>query len=92
MDEEKILRSVTYLRTHADDMVRDVSEGGAPYFITRYGKPQMVLRNLEEYERDQETLALLKTLAMGTVEVGNGEYLPANEVFAELRRKKGIDL
>lgn len=49
MDEEKILRSVTYLRTHADDMVRDVSEGGAPYFITRYGKPQMVLRNLEEY-------------------------------------------
>jgi len=91
MGEEKKHRSVTYLRTHADEMVREVGEGGAPYVITRYGKPQMVLRSLEEYEREQETLALLRILAVGTEEVRRGEYQPANEVFAELRRKKGVD-
>lgn len=91
MEKEKKHRSVTYLRTHADEMVRDVGNGGAPYVITRYGKPQMVLRGLEEYEREQETLALLRILALGTEEVRKGEYLPANQVFAELRRKKGID-
>jgi prevent-host-death family protein len=91
MEKEKKHRSVTYLRNHADEMVREVGEGGAPYVITRYGKPQMVLRSLEEYEREQETLALLKILALSTEEVRNAEYLPANEVFAELRRKKGID-
>jgi prevent-host-death family protein len=72
-------------------MVRDVGEGGAPYVITRYGKPKMVLRNLEEYEREQETLALLRILALGSEEVRKGEYQSANEVFAELRRKKGIE-
>ncbi len=43
-----------------------------------------------EAEADQETLALLKIIALGRRQYERGEVVPAEEVFRRLRAKYGI--
>ena len=47
-----------------------------------------MLQDIASYERQQETLALLKLLALSQQVVEAGRARPAAEVFAELRRKR----
>ena len=46
------------------------------------------MRDIPSYEQTQETLALLKILALGNQQVEEGKYKPAAAVFKSLRKKK----
>ena len=51
------------------------------------GEARAVLQDMVEYERNQESLALLKLLALGTKDVEQGRLIPARRAFAGLRRR-----
>ena len=53
--------------------------------ITQNGEAKAVLQDVVSYEEMQETLALLKLLAMGERDIENGQVKPVDEVFADLR-------
>jgi prevent-host-death family protein len=57
------IRPITELKNRAKDLVREVSEGGEPVVITQHGRPKVVIMNVRQHERLQETLAMLKLLA-----------------------------
>jgi hypothetical protein len=44
----------------------------------------MVVMDIHEYERQQETFALLKLIAMGRREVEQGHFKAADAFFAEM--------
>ena len=48
-----------------------------------------MLIDYERYEQEQETLALLKILALGQQQVREGYTQPMDEVFDELERRWG---
>jgi hypothetical protein len=52
------------------------------------GEAKAVLQDIASYEQQQETLALLKLLALSQQDVEADRMRPAAEVFAELRRKR----
>ena len=54
---------------------------------TQNGEAKAVLQSVTEYERTQETLALLRILAIGEQNVAEGKVRPAREVLEELRLK-----
>jgi PHD/YefM family antitoxin component YafN of YafNO toxin-antitoxin module len=66
----------------------ELHEGSEPYIITQNGEAKAVVVGVREYEETQETLALLKILALGEQQIAEGKTRPAKEVFAELRRKR----
>jgi antitoxin YefM len=41
------------------NIIEDVQENKTPYILTRFGKPQVLIVSIEEYEEMQEELALL---------------------------------
>jgi prevent-host-death family protein len=82
------VKPISYLKAHAPEIVRELAEGGAPLVVTVGGEAKAVLQDIESYERQQETLALLKLLALSQQDVEAGRVRPAAEVFAELRRKR----
>lgn len=65
-----------------------IGEQREPLVITQNGEAKAVLHNVVSYEAMQETLALLKVLALGQQEVVNGKVKPLSDVVARLRAKK----
>ena len=54
--------------------------------ITQNGEAKAVLQDIKKYEEMQESLALLKILALGEKEISNGKTKDMEIVFAEMDR------
>ena len=76
------VKPVGYLKENADEIVRTLSERGGPLIITRDGEAKAVVQDIEEFERTQETLALLKILSLGRKQIEEGRVRPAAEVVS----------
>lgn len=83
------VRPISYLKSHAAEIVKDISESREPMLITQNGEARLVVMDVRSYEEQQETLALLKILALGNREIEQGQFRPADELFAELDRDDG---
>ncbi len=79
------VRPVSYFKANAAEMLRAVRDGGAPYIITQNGEARAVLMDIDRYEETQETMALLKILALGARQVEEGAVHPAGAAFDRLR-------
>lgn len=55
--------------------------------ITVNGEAKAVLQDIASYEETQESLALLKILALANKQVEQGNVRPARTVFARIRRE-----
>jgi PHD/YefM family antitoxin component YafN of YafNO toxin-antitoxin module len=58
---------------------------GKPLVITQNGEAKAVIQDIESYEQTQETMALLKILALGSRQLEDGNVQPANDVIKRLR-------
>ena len=81
------IRPISYLKAHAAEIVRTLGERGEPVIITQNGEAKVVIQDIDSYEETQETVALLKILALGSRQVEAGRVQPAADVVARLRRK-----
>ena len=81
------IKPISYLKAHAPEMTRRLAEGEAPVIITLHGEAKAVLQDVGRYEETQETMALLKVLALTNKEVESGKARPAAEVFERIRKR-----
>ena len=81
------IEPVTVLKTRSAELIRQVRETGQPIIITQNGKPTAVLQDVESFQRQREALTLLKILAKGDQELGQGRGISHDEVLARIERK-----
>ncbi len=81
------IKPISYLKAHAAEIVRDLEKNGETLVITQNGQAKAVLQDIASYERTQETMALLKILALGERQFEEGKAQPAADVFRRLRAK-----
>ncbi|QQX83202.1 type II toxin-antitoxin system Phd/YefM family antitoxin [Cupriavidus necator] len=81
------VKPISYLKSHAAEIVKDISESGEPMQITQNGEAKLVVMDVSSYERQEETLALLKLLAMGSRDIEQGRFRDADDVFADLDKE-----
>lgn len=81
------IKPISYLKAHAAEVVRNLSEHVEPLVITQNGVAKAVMLDIKSYEQTQETMALLKILALGTRQIEDGKVQPAGDVVARLRNK-----
>ncbi len=82
------VKPISYLKANAAEVLTHIAEQREPLIITQNGEAKAVLQDVASYEETQETLALLKILAMGNQEVAAGKFKPVSEVVARLRAKR----
>ncbi len=82
------IKPISYLKAHAAEIVRNLGEEREPLIITQNGEAKVVMQDIESYEQTQETMALLKILALGTRQVEEGKVQPAADVFKRLRGRE----
>jgi len=78
------IKPISYLKSHTAEIVKDLSESRKPMLITQNGEARLVVMDVKSYEEQEETLALLKILALGVRQIEDGRYRDADAVFADL--------
>lgn len=82
------VRPISAVKAHLTEIICTFSEEAAPpVVITQNGEAKAVLMGVHEYERMQETLAMLKALSISGKSFEADKGRPVREVFAELRGK-----
>lgn len=81
------IKPISYLKAHAAELVRNMSDQGEPLVITQNGEAKAVMMDIESYEQTQETMALLKILALGLAQIEEGKVQPASDVIERLRKR-----
>jgi prevent-host-death family protein len=82
------VKSISYLKANAADVLTKLAEQREPLVITQNGEAKAVLQDVASFEETQETLALLKIVALGNQEVAAGKVKPVTDVAARLRAKR----
>lgn len=82
------VKPISYLKANAAEVLAKLAEQREPMVITQNGEAKAVLQDVVSFEETQETMALLKILALGTQEVAAGKLKPVADVIARLRTKR----
>ena len=81
------VRPISYLKANAAEVLSDIADSRQPMVITQNGEAKAVLQDVASFEQGQETLALLKLLALGQQDIEAGRTKPARGVAGRLRAK-----
>lgn len=82
------VKPISYLKANAAEVLSNLADQREPLIITQNGEAKAVLQDIVSFEETQETLALLKILALGNQDVAAGKIKPVTDVIARLRGKK----
>ena len=82
------VKLISYLKANAAEILATLGEQREPLVITQNGEAKAGLQDVASHEATQETLALLKVLALGQQEVSAGKVKPTSDVVARLKAKK----
>lgn len=78
------IKPISYLKSHTAEIVKTITESREPLVITQNGEAKLVVMDVKSFEELEDTMALLKLLAMGNREIEEGKFRDAEDVFADL--------
>ncbi len=79
------VKSISYLKANAADLIDDINKNQKTFIITQNGEAKVIVQDIKLYENTQETLAMLKLLNMTSNK--SDEAKGIKETFTELRKK-----
>ncbi|WP_038202486.1 type II toxin-antitoxin system Phd/YefM family antitoxin [Xenophilus azovorans] len=82
------VKPISYLKAHAAEVLAQLADAREPLVITQNGEARAVLQDVASFEETQETLAMLKILALGREDIAAGKVKPVADVVARLRGKR----
>lgn len=82
------VKPISYLKANAAEVLTHLAEQREPMVITQNGEAKAVLQDVASFEETQETLALLKILALGNQDVAASKVKPVADVVARIRAKR----
>ena len=80
-------KAISILKANAARLLDRIAQDRRPMVITQNGKAKAVLQDVVSYEETQETLALLKMLALGSDQVAAGKVASLAEVVDRIRER-----
>lgn len=82
------IKSISYVKANAADLIRELTQKREPLVITQNGEAKAVMQDVASYDATQETLALLKILALGRRQIEKGKGIPLAEAARRLRARR----
>lgn len=82
------IRPISYFKANAAEVLAELNDGAEPMILTQNGEAKAIIQDIRSYEQTQETLAMLKILALGMEDIKAGRVRPAREVFEEIKANR----
>ncbi len=87
MKLENDIQPVTYLKSHAADLLQQVNDTRRPVVITQNGHARAVLQDPRSFEEMREAIALLKLMVQGEEDIRAGRTVEQEDVFAGIEAR-----
>jgi prevent-host-death family protein len=87
MKLSEAVKPISYIKSHASKVIREITEGHGSVVITLNGEAKVILQDIREYEKTQESLALLKILAQSKKNHEAGKTKSLKDTFRDLKTK-----
>ena len=84
------IKPITFMKTHSADLINLVSDNHRPIVITQNGEAKAVVQDIQTYEKQKETMMLLKLVAQGEQDIKNKKYVEQNNFFTSIEKKLDI--
>ncbi|NIM16626.1 MAG: type II toxin-antitoxin system prevent-host-death family antitoxin [Candidatus Aminicenantes bacterium] len=78
------IKPITYVKTHSSDLIREVNTNKRPIVITQNGTARAVLLDIDSYEKQKNTLLMLKLVAQGESDIKKGNLVEQEEFFKKM--------
>jgi len=80
------IKSVTYLKSKAADLLKQINETRRPVVITQNGEPRGVLQDPKSYENMRNAIGILKLLSQSEENIKNGRSKSQKSVFENIEK------
>lgn len=87
MQYSRQIKPISYVKANAAELISQLERDRQPLVITQNGEARAVLQDIVSFEQTQETLALLKILALGNQQFANNQVEPFNDVISRIKNK-----
>jgi prevent-host-death family protein len=81
------IKSVTYLKSRAADLLNQINETHRPIIITQNGDARAVLQDPISYENMRNAIGILKLISQGEADIRNGKVKSQEDVFNDIEVK-----
>jgi len=81
------VKPISYLKAHASELIRDITNTRQTLVVTQNGEAKVVVQDIRSYERMLETLALLKILTRSKQNIKRGKVKTLNATFTSLEKR-----
>lgn len=79
------VKSISYLKANAAELIDEINKEQKTLVITQNGEAKVIVQDIKIYEQTQETLAMLKLLAMTRVKSKKAKNI--RDTFTDLRKE-----
>ena len=80
------IKPVSYLKSHAADILKQINETHRPVVITQNGEPKAVLQDPESYDNMRKAIGLLKLVSQGEEDIKQGNTKTQDRVFKDIEK------
>jgi prevent-host-death family protein len=90
LDLTRDIHSLTDFKRNTSDYVKHMKETKGPVVLTVNGKAELVVQDAQSYQALLEAMQWIETIEgirRGLEDMKNGRMRPAEDVFADMRRK-----
>jgi prevent-host-death family protein len=84
MNISKDIKPITYLKSRAADLLKQINQTHRPVIITQNGEPRAILQDPESYENMRNAIGILKLISQGEKDIKDGKSRCQEEVFADI--------
>ena len=80
------IKSITYLKSKAADLLKQINETQRPIIITQNSEPKAVIQDPKSYENMRNALGILKLISQGEQEIKDNKAISQHGVFEKLEK------
>lgn len=78
------IKPVTYLKSRAADVLKQINETHRPMIITQNGEAKAVIQDPKSYEDMKNAISILKLLSFAEEDIKNGNTHSEEDVFSSV--------
>lgn len=78
------IKPVSFLKSHAADILKQINNTRRPIVITQNGEPRAVLQDPESYDNMRKAIGLLKLISQGEEDIKQGNTKTQSNVFKDI--------
>ena len=86
MDILSDIKPISFLKSHAADILKQINETHRPVVITQNGEPRAVLQDPESYDNMRKAIGLLKLISQGEEDIKQGNTKTQDRVFKDIEK------